>query len=77
MKYRVKQHPTLNDKEESGQLIDEFAQSMPTKDLYQCADATALLVESTGSCGVAYFDSSEYCHAVSVTKKSCATGYYR
>lgn len=77
VKYRTKQHPTINDNKNPFQLLNDFYESLPSQDLYQCADAAVLLVESTGACGVGATDVTMSCNTVSITQKSCATGYYR
>ena len=77
VKHDVKLHPTLNDLNDSSVMLDAFSSSMPLSDLLNCADSTALLIEEFNSCGIAYLDRAFSCGAISVTKKSCATGYYR
>lgn len=76
VKHDVKLHPTLNDLNDSSVMLDAFSSSMPLSDLLSCADSTALLIEEFNSCGIAYLDRAFSCGAISVTKKSCATGYY-
>ena len=77
----VKTHPTLHDQPSasSSTMVGNFRNSMPKDELLNCADAAVLLIDdnNTGYCGVAYLDVTSYCGAFSVTKKSCATGYYR
>ena len=77
MKYRTKQHPTLNDIEDAYKMIDDFERSLPPQELYQCADTSVLLVESSEACGIANFAVTMNCQTVSITRKACATGYYR
>lgn len=76
VKHDVKLHPTLNDLNDSSVMLNSFSSSMPLSDLLNCADSTALLIEEFNSCGIAYLDRAFSCGAISVTKKSCATGYY-
>ena len=75
MKYRIKQHPTINDYKDTMKMMNDFA-LWPSIDLYECADVSVLLVESTESCGVSYVDSSMDCHTASIVQKSCALGAY-
>ena len=75
--HAVATHPTLMDMEDASQLLSAFGASLPIKELLNCADAAALLVEKFNSCGIANFDVVQYCASLSVTMKSCATGYYR
>ena len=72
-----KLHPTLVDIDDSSDLVDDFENSMPQHELLNCADAAALLIYDFNNCGIAKFDTSSSCRSFSVTKKSCATGYYR
>merc|ERR1712025_1229137 len=76
VKHDVKQHPNLTDIENSSEMLNAFADSMSLPDLLNCADSTALLIEDFSSCGIAFLDRAFTCGAISVTKKSCATGYY-
>jgi len=76
VKHDVKQHPNLTDIENSSDMLNAFADSMSLPDLLNCADSTALLIEDFSSCGIAFLDRAFTCGAISVTKKSCATGYY-
>jgi len=76
VKHDVKQHPNLTDISDSSAMLSAFADSMSLSDLLNCADSTALLIEEFSSCGIAYLDRAFSCGAISVTKKSCATGYY-
>ena len=75
--HNIKAHPTLTDISDSSQLLRDFRDSMSSSELLNCADAAALLIEDFNSCGIAYLDVTSSCGAVSVTMKSCATGYYR
>ena len=50
---------------------------MPQHELFNCADSAALLIKDFGNCGIAKFAVTSSCRSLSVTKKSCATGYYR
>ena len=75
--HNIKAHPTLTDISDSSQLLRDFRDSMSSSELLNCADAAALLIEDFNSCGIAYLDVTSSCGAFSVTKKSCATGYYR
>jgi len=76
----VATHPTIKDNPSasSSTMVGSFKNSMPKSELLNCADAAALLIEdnNTGYCGVAYTGVTSYCGAFSVTKRSCATGYY-
>ena len=72
-----KLHPTLNDVEDSSTMIGEFESSLPQHELLNCADAAALLIGEFSSCGIAKMATTGSCRTYSVTKKSCATGYYR
>ena len=76
----VKAHPTLvdmtNSSTSASQLLADFKSSMSQSELLNCADAAALLISDFDSCGIAYFDVTSSCGAFSITKKSCATGYY-
>jgi len=71
-----RQHPTLVDIEDSFKLVDDFEDSLPQSELLNCADAAALLVHEFNNCGIANFKTTSSCRSFSVTKKSCATGYY-
>merc|ERR1711970_217404 len=71
-----KQHPSLVDIEDSGDLIDDFSESLPQHELLNCADSAALLIGDFDNCGIAKIDTTSSCRTYSVTKKSCATGYY-
>ena len=77
VKHDVKQHPNLTDISDSSAMLSAFADSMSLSDLLNCADSTALLIEEFSSCGIAYLDRAFSSGSISVTKKSCATGYYR
>jgi len=76
VKHDVKQHPNLTDIDDSSAMLSAFADSMSTSDLLNCADSAALLIEDFSSCGIAFLNTAFSCRAISVTKKSCATGYY-
>ena len=73
----IKAHPTLTDVSDASTMLGDFRDSMSSSELLNCADAAALLIEDFSSCGIAYLDVTSSCGAISVTKKSCATGYYR
>merc|ERR1712142_476633 len=76
-KLGVKPHPTLVDISNPDQLVDDFEASMPSSELLNCADAAALLIHDFDSCGIANnIGTFSSCRSFSVTKKSCATGYY-
>merc|ERR1711892_412366 len=45
-------------------------------DLKNSADTAALLTADLSGCGIAYTGTTGSCWTLSVTKKSCATGYY-
>ena len=45
MKYNVKQHPTLNDKQNGVNLFQSFENSMTLAEFHNCADVTALFIE--------------------------------
>ena len=77
VKHHVKQHPNLTDIDDSSAMLSAFADSMSSSDLLNCADSAALLIEDFSSCGIAFLNTAFSCRAISVTKKSCATGYYR
>lgn len=49
---------------------------MSTSDLRNSADTAALLTADLSGCGIAYTHTTGSCYTLSVTKKSCATGYY-
>merc|ERR1719312_1387233 len=49
---------------------------MPQNELLNCADSAALLIKDFDNCGIAKFAVTSSCKTFSVTKKSCATGYY-
>eukprot|EP00092_Neocalanus_flemingeri_P030752 GFUD01033395.1.p1 GENE.GFUD01033395.1~~GFUD01033395.1.p1 ORF type:complete len:725 (+),score=108.76 GFUD01033395.1:33-2207(+) len=72
----IQPHPTLNDIYDSNTMLDSFAASMPMADLLNSADSSALLIEDFDSCGISYLGGVLNCEALSVTTKSCATGYY-
>ena len=81
-KVRVKKlgpklHQTLNDIYDSSLMISEFESSLPHYELLNCADAAALLIADFSHCGIAKVRATGSCRTFSVTKKSCATGYYR
>merc|ERR1719312_2042172 len=79
VRYDIQQHPTINDMDNAYQLLEDFERSMPLSDLHNCADAAVLLVEDFGStktCGIGNVGHTIDCRTLSVTKKSCATGYY-
>ena len=80
VRYKIQQHPTINDMDNAYQLLEDFERSMPMSDLHNCADAAVLLVEDFGStktCGIGNVGYTLDCRTLSITKKSCATGYYR
>merc|ERR1719315_603057 len=49
-----KQHPTLVDIEDSGDLIDNFSDSLPQHELLNCADSAALLIGDFNNCGATH-----------------------
>ena len=61
----------------SSTILSAFASSMSTSALRHSADTAALLVADLSGCGIAYTHTTSSCYTLSVTKKSCATGYYR
>ena len=70
----------MNDIGNAYQMLEDFESSMPLADLHNCADAAVLLVEQFGSshtCGIGNVGATLDCRTLSITKKSCATGYYR
>jgi len=69
-------HPTLHDDFNSTAMMAAFADSLPSWELYNCADAAALLIEDFDSCGIAKLDTTASCRTLSITTKDCATGYY-
>jgi len=76
-KHCLKQHPTVNeDDSSSSAILTAFKNSMSLNDLRQSADSTALLTADMSGCGIAYTHTTTNCYTISVTKKSCATGYY-
>jgi len=73
----TQKHPTLNeDDTDSSTLLSAFSSSMSVSDLRNTADTAALLVADLSGCGIAYTHTTGSCYTLSVTKKSCATGYY-
>ena len=77
-KHCLKQHPTVTeDDTDSSTILGAFANSMSTTALRHSADTAALLVADMSGCGIAYVNTIASCKTLSVTKKSCATGYYR
>jgi hypothetical protein len=77
MKLDMKVHPTLHDQASASAMITNFEASLPSWDLYNCADAAVLLVDDFDSCGIAKLDVTSSCRTLSITAKDCATGYYR
>merc|ERR1719369_1751928 len=76
-KHCVQLHPTLTeDVTDSSTVLSKFRNSMSTSELRNSADAAALLVADLSGCGIAYTHTTGSCFTLSVTKKSCATGYY-
>merc|ERR1719369_1094872 len=76
-KHCVQHHPTLTeDVTDSSTVLSKFRNSMSTSELRNSADAAALLVADLSGCGIAYTHTTGSCFTLSVTKKSCATGYY-
>jgi len=76
-KHCVEKHPTMTEEEiSSSTVLNNFWKSMSLEDLRNSADAAALLVADLSGCGIAYTDTTGSCYTLSVTKKSCATGYY-
>ena len=61
----------------SSTVLTNFKNSMSMNKLKNSADAAALLVADLSGCGIAYTHTTGNCYTLSVTKKSCATGYYR
>ena len=45
VKYNVKQHPTLNDKQNGVNLFQSFENSMTLAELHNCADVTTVFIE--------------------------------
>ena len=70
-------HPSLVDIEDASQLIKDFDNSMPRSELLNCADSSVLLVHQFNACGMGSLATTTSCESFSVTKKSCATSYYR
>ena len=77
VKHDVKQHPTLTDIRDSKRLLYAFKNSMSKTELLNCADSAVLLVKDTRSCGYGFVNTVFSCNTFSITKKSCATGYFR
>jgi len=76
-KHCAEKHPTINEDDiDSSTLLSAFASSMSTSDLRNSADTAALLTADLSGCGIAYTHVTGSCYTLSVTKKSCATGYY-
>jgi len=76
-KHCAKKHPTMNeDQTSSSTVLSKFKNSMSTSELRNSADSAALLVADLSGCGIAYTHVTGSCFTLSVTKKSCATGYY-
>ena len=58
-------------------LLAKFSNSKDTKDMLRDgADVAALIVDSFSACGVGYLNTIRSGYTFSVTKKSCAVGYY-
>jgi len=76
VKHDVKQHPTLTDIRDSKRLLYAFRNSMSKSDLLNCADSAVLLVKDTKACGYGFVNTVFSCNTFSITKKSCATGYF-
>jgi len=68
---------TLNDLSSSSVMLSSFKTMKGTTEaLRGSADAAALLVKSLDACGRGYINTIRSGTTVSVTKKSCALGYY-
>ena len=77
-KHCLQKHPTLTEEvTDSSTLLRAFKSSMSLSKLRNSADAAVLLVADLSGCGIAYTHTTSSCFTLSVTKKSCATGYYR
>jgi len=77
---RVKSHciaaATLRDNYDSSAMIDQFTNYKPITQLLNSADAAALLIKNFDSCGIGRLNGFMYGYTVTVTRKSCALGYY-
>merc|ERR1711892_1236549 len=74
---RIQKHPTITEEViDSSTLLSAFKNSMSLSDLKNSADTAALLTADLSGCGIAYTGTTGSCWTLSVTKKSCATGYY-
>ena len=68
---------TIDDVPASSDMLSNFRNmKSSTSELRGSADAAALLINDFSSCGIAYLNVISSGNMVSVTKKSCAVGYY-
>ena len=68
---------TLRDDKKTCRMLSKFAKYKgSTKDLRGSADAAALLLLKTSSCGCGYIDSWDNGDTLTVQKKRCAAGYF-
>ena len=44
-KFDVKEHPSLHDNFNSSAMMESFASSLPSWQIFNCADAAALLID--------------------------------
>ena len=44
-KFDVKEHPSLHDNYNSSAMMESFASSLPSWQIFNCADAAALLID--------------------------------
>merc|ERR1711892_1162833 len=67
----------LNDESESKEMFNTFVKFKGTaEDLRGSADAAALLLIDTSSCGRGYLDSWDNGKTITIQQKGCALGYY-
>ena len=68
---------TISDGVDGSTMLSNFANMKDTATaLRGSADAAALLVNNLVNCGIAYLNTISSGYTLSVTAKSCATGYY-
>jgi len=68
---------TLNDESDSAKLFSKFVSYKGTTEaLRGSADAAALLLIDTSSCGRGYLDSWDNGNTITIQAKGCALGYY-
>ena len=68
---------TIDDVSSSSTMLSNFKDMKGSVDAVRhSADAAALIVQDFSSCGIGYLDTISWGWTLSVTQKSCATGYY-